>query len=576
MRRAPLAIAAAVALACAAGCASVPSSSPVQVVKQVSGGEDAAPPPGPVDGSNPLDLVRDFVTASGSSTDKHGAARRFLAPEALNWDDAAGITVLDGQIDTVPAPGAPNPATDKTTIRIRGTAIGRVTTAGSFEPAGATFQLDVDVVRRDGQWRISRLPDGVVVPLSTFRDNFRTVRLWFVDPVRRMVVADLRYVPSVPAKAQGARVMELLLGGPSGALLGAATSQLPAGSRLRSNVAVSPDGALVVDLTRLGELDEAGRRLLAAQIVLSLAEVNVARVRLLVDGEPLLPDRVDWTRDDVGPLTAEAQPGADVPALVVSAGRVAQLTGPTPSAPLPGPVGNGTYDAESAASTADGQRLAVVTRTPGGRTLLVGGGTDGGVAPVPLAAGTMTRPSWTPPGDEVWTVLNSLTVARVGVDGQGRVRTGQVNADELAALGLISDLRLSRDGMRVVAVVAGALFTAAVARSIDGEVAVRNVRRLRAVDLGLVVAADWRSAESVVAITGGADPEVAQVSVDGLNLQPVLGNNLTPPLTAVAAAPSRPLLVTDQGGVWSFAGGEQDAWRQMLGGAPNAVPNYPG
>ena len=574
MRR--LAVAVALVLAGAAGCASVPSSSPVQVLRQVSGGDDAAPPPGPVDGSNPLDLVRDFVTASGSSTDKHGAARRFLAPEAANWDDAAGITVLDGQIDTVPAPTAPNPTTDRTTIRIRGTAIGRVTSSGSFEPGEATFQLDVDVLRRDGQWRISRLPDGVVVPLSIFRDNYRTVRTWFVDPVRRVVVADLRYVPSVPAKAQAARVMELVLGGPSGALLGAVTSQLPAGARLRSNVAVSPDGALVVDLTHLGDLDEPGRRLLAAQVVLSLAEVNVARVRLLVDGEPLLPERTDWTRDAVSTQSADVQPGADVPALVVNAGRVGQLTGPTPAAPLPGPVGNGTYDAESAASTVDGQRLAVVTRSPTGRTLLVGGGPAGGVAPVPLTAKTMTRPSWTPTGDEVWTVLDATTVARVNVDPQGRVRTGQVNADELAALGPITDLRLSRDGMRVVAVVAGSLCTAAVARSIDGEVAIRNVRRLRPADLGQVVAADWRSTESVVAITGGPDPQVAQVSVDGLSLQPVLGNNLTPPLTAVAAAPSRPLLVTDQGGVWSFAGGEQDAWRQVLGGAPNAVPNYPG
>ena len=130
--------------------------------------------------------------------------------------------------------------------------------------------------------------------------------------------------------------------------------------------------------------------------------------------------------------------------------------------------------------------------------------------------------------------------------------------------------------MRVVAVVDGGLYTAAVARGIDGEVAIRNVRRVRPVDIGEVVAADWRSSETVVAITRGPDATVAQISVDGLGLQPVLGNNLTPPLTAVAAAPNRPLLVTDQGGVWSFAGGGQAAWRQVLGGASNAVPVYPG
>ena len=85
------------------------------------------------------------------------------------------------------------------------------------------FQQDVTVVRRDGQWRISSLPPGVVVPLSVFRDNYKPVRAWFIDPVRRLAVADVRHVPTVPARAQAARVMELLLAGPSGALTGAST-----------------------------------------------------------------------------------------------------------------------------------------------------------------------------------------------------------------------------------------------------------------------------------------------------------------------------------------------------------------
>ena len=122
----------------------------------------------------------------------------------------------------------------------------------------------------------------------------------------------------------------------------------------------------------------------------------------------------------------------------------------------------------------------------------------------------------------------------------------------------------------------GALYTAAVARGIDGRPAIRNVRRLRPVDLGEVVGADWRSAEAIVAITRGTQLLVGQVSVDGLGIQPVLGNNLTPPLTAVAAVSNRALLVTDQAGVWSFGGGDQAAWRQVIGGAADAVPLYPG
>lgn len=558
-----------------AGCASVPDSSPVQVLQQVGEGEDAQLPPGPVDGSNPLDLVRDFVFASGSSADKHGAARRFLAPAAADWNDGASLTVLGGQFDTVPAPGAADPATGVTTIRIRGTALGRITGSGAFEPAQSEFSVDVALVRVDGQWRISRVPDGTLVPLSILRDNYRTVRTWFVDPVRRLVVADLRYLPSVPARAQAARALELLLAGPSAALQGAVVSQLPAGAQLRSNVAMSSDGALIVDLTQVGALDPTARELLAAQVVLSLAEVNVARVRLLVDGEPLLPGRLDLTRDDVSALTAEVRPNADVPTLMVSGGRLRQLTGPESGVPVTGPLGDGSYDVESAASTVDGRRLAAVTRQGQRRTLLIGSA-GAAVAPVGLDAGTMTRPTWSPTGAETWTVLDGERVARVIVPSDGPPRVGRVDAGALSALGSVRDLRLSRDGMRLVAVVDGMLYTAAVARGLDGEVAIRNVRRLRPVDLGEVVAADWRASESVVAITHNQEMLVGQASVDGLTLQSVLGNNLTPPLTAIAAASNRALLVTDQSGVWSFGGGDQAAWRQVLGGAIDAVPLYPG
>lgn len=558
-----------------AGCASVPENSPVQVLRQLTGGDDNPPPLGPTSGSDPLGLVRDFVTASGSSTDKHGAARRFLSPEAQTWDDTASLTVLDGQIDTVPAPGAADPKTNATTIRIRGLKVGVLTPAGSFEPDQATFQLDVDVVRRDGEWRISRLPDGVVVALSVFRENYRPVPIWFLDPVRRAVVPDLRYVPAIPARAQAARVVDLVLLGPSAAAHGAAVSELDAKAKLRSNVAVSNDGVLVVDLTKVGDLDPPSRQLLAAQLVLSLAEVNVSGVRLSVDGEPLVAGKPDWSRDDVDGLSAEVPTPTTVPALLTSGGKVAQISGSEPVVPLLGPFGNGSYSAESAGSTVDGKRIAVVAKSGTGRILLVSGGTEAGVAPVPLSGATMSRPTWNPTGTEVWTVVDSTTIARVTVDDTGNIRPGQVNDDELAGHGPITDLRMSRDGMRVAAVVGGGLYTAVVVRGADGEVAIRNVRRLRP-DLGEVVAVDWRASEFVVVITRTPEHLVMQVSADGLWTQAIPSTNLTPPLTAIAAAPNRPLLVTDQGGVWSFAGSDQDEWKLVPGAGTSAVPGYPG
>jgi hypothetical protein len=308
--------------------------------------------------------------------------------------------------------------------------------------------------------------------------------------------------------------------------------------------------------------------------VLSLAEVSVGRVRLLVDGAPLLADRPDLTRDEVADLAAEPAPGT-VPALVVYGGVVHQLTGGQPDTALPGPLGNGQLTVQSAASSPDGRRVAAVAADGARRRLLLGD-PAGTVTPLGPVASTMTRPSWSPNGNEIWTVLDSSTVDRVVFDANGTARVGRVDAALLTALGPVQDLRLSRDGLHVAAVVRGGLYTGAVARTPTGDVAIRNIRSLRAADLDEVVAVDWRAAETVVAVGRGSDGPVSQVSVDGLTRDALPGSNLTPPLRAVAAAPDRPVLVTDQSGVWSFSGGELESWRQVVGGVPDAVPFYPG
>src|SRR5690606_1819497 len=109
---------------------------------------------------------------------------------------------------------------------------------------------------------------------------------------------------------------------------------------------------------------------------------------------------------------------------------------------------------------ADGRGLAVVARSGGMRRLYVGGAAEGGVTPTNLEGSVMTRPTWSPDGREVWTVLNNTRVTRVLVDNGRPVRMGPVDASELTALGPIQDLRLSRDGLRVAAVVAETLYTA--------------------------------------------------------------------------------------------------------------------
>ncbi len=562
---------AAVLLAGATACAGVPASSPVQVLRQVGAGDEVAPPPAPVAGANVLDIVRGFVTASSSSSDRHGASRRFLTPEAAqDWNDGEALTVLEGQIDTVPVTVDDQPA-GTTTVRIRGTRVGRVVPqTGAFEADVGQYSSDLELVQRDGQWRISRLPAGVVVGLDEFRGNYKAVPVWFVDPARRLAVSDLRYLPAVPSRTQPARVVDMLLGGPSSSLRGAAVSLL-SGAELRANVAAGTDSIVVVDLTRIAPPDDAARRLIAAQIVLSLSELNVLRVRILIDGEPLVAGRTEWTREDVTGLIGDTGVAPGSAALITTEGRIGTLSGPATA--IPGPAGNGGVLAESAAVSLDGQRLAVVAR---GARLELGQLADGVVTPVDVTGATLTRPTWAPGSDEVWTVADGRRVLRVRLQPDGTRAVGDVDAEELTALGPVTVMRLSRDGVRVLAVANDRLYVGAVARGLDGTVAITEVRQLRAQALGQVVAADWRTADSIVAITRNADRLIAQVGVDGLALGDLPSTNLTPPLTALAVSAERPLLVTDQTGVWTFEQGLQDAWRQQVPGAGRAVPSYPG
>ena len=136
----------------------------------------------------------------------------------------------------------------------------------------------------------------------------------------------------------------------------------------------------------------------------------------------------------------------------------------------------------------------------------------------------------------------------------------QVNASELTDFGLITEVRLSRDGTRAAAVARGRLVVASVVRDKDS-VSLRNPRRLQPINVVQAVGVDWLSQDTlVVATTQGALP-VASLSVDGLKLDLFDRNNLQLPIKSIAAAPDRDVIVTDSAAVSSVPGVGQ-LWRQ--------------
>ena len=86
----------------------------------------------------------------------------------------------------------------------------------------------------------------------------------------------------------------------------------------------------------------------------------------------------------------------------------------------------------------------------------------------------------------------------------------------------------------------------------------------------------WDRSDQVVAVGSRPGDAVATASADGLDLDDVPTVNPTPPVTAVAASAGLPLLVVDQGGLWSFDEESSGVWRSVSGAAGGGVPSYPG
>ncbi len=529
-----------------------------------------APPAGPERGVDPFRLVRGFIEATGSPANGHAAARAFLSQQAAaSWNAQAGLTVIEDAPGATPQAGA---ADGVRRIRVAGLRLGVLNTDGSFTPAAGTFSVPLDVVQERGEWRITNPPPGVLVEVSSFQRNYRQVRVCFVDPHRGTLVPDLRWVPTQLASSLPGRALDLLLAGPSQRLAGALRSALPDGTRPRSNVLVSRSGRSVINLTGLDVLGEQDRRLVAAQIVGTLDGLLPAPLRLLADGEPLVAGQVEWRPADIASYAPAAGLPPTVPGQVVSAGRLRGLDG----APAPGPAGAGALSVLSAArSRPGGELLAAVVAGPDGRPQLQVGRADGDLAAVALDAVSMTRPTWRPSGTEVWTVINGRTVVGVALSGTGQVSTYQVNAAELAPLGTVTELRLSRDGVRVAAVAGGQLVVAAVVIE-SGVVRLRHPQVLRAGNLPPVAGVDWARPELLVVTSTGSPPQVISVSVDGLTRRQVSSTNLTGPVTSIAAAPGREIVVADATGLWVYSD-PQEGWEPLRSGiGPGAVPLYPG
>ncbi len=341
-------LALAVLSATVAACASLPSSFTAQVptTGPIEQGDQVGVDPedqfirviarAPLPGMSPEEIVQGFLDASASFDDDHAVARAYLTPAASRaWDTDAGVTVYEG----VPA------------LTSLGAAVSFAAPhSGSIEPNGrylvaspgsevrTTFFLD-EVA---GEWRISRVPEGLLLSQVDVDRAFRSFDVYFFNPEFQMLVPDPRMIPVIGPGLATALVRRLIAG-PTEWLQPAVRTGFPAAVGLNIDAVPIEAGVAQVDLTpAVNEVDDQTREAISQQLVWTLRQLpEVDAVSITAAGQPMVVPGVP------NPQPRDAWPQVDPNAM--PAGSVGYVTRPEgvvrlgidEVAPVPGAAGEG-------------------------------------------------------------------------------------------------------------------------------------------------------------------------------------------------------------------------------------------
>jgi Lipoprotein LpqB beta-propeller domain/Sporulation and spore germination len=545
------------------GCAGVPQSGSVHLGRSLpAGGQDepdsqtqeiaAAPTPG----MTPTRVVDGFLAALVDNQADYVIARLYLAPGAV-WHPTTSTTMYNGKTTVRSGTSAVNVTLGQ---------VGTIDTRGAYHVAPATLHAHFVVVRSGGQWRISRLPDGVLLSTSDV-SRPEPSSIYFFNRAQTHLVPDpLLFPPDQPGLAT-TLIHELVEGGPGHDLAPAVSTAVPHGTGLLGTVPIDANGVASVDLAGSVQQVSAGQlERLSAQIVWTLRQLpSVTAVRLLVNGSPLSVPGIQrvqpidsWARfDPDAPPAARGALGSDV-------GHIVGI-----AAPVPASLSNGGRLSAPAVS-ADGSMVAALA-SHGSRTVLrVGPPT--GVLTSRLSASVISAPAFDPQGDVLVAVGAGARSRIAEVPPIGAVRRVTVAAS-IRALG-ITALAVSRDGSRIALVAGppgdGALFVGAVAGT-AGRLSVVNAQVVIPATSDVAGVA-WQGANQIVTTVRRSAHRraVLETGVDGYSTRLEPEGGLPPTPTLVAAAPNQPLLAFAGGSIWTLS---DVRWQRVRTGSD---PSYAG
>ena len=509
----------------------------------------------------PTQVVQGFLDASASFDGDHAVAREYLTDAANSaWDPGSGVQVYDQ---------VPLLTQSQTAVRLSAPQAGRIAGDGTYSVAnpGSVLDLNFTLEIQGGQWRIARLPAGLVLSSSDVDRSFRALNVYFFNPEFNTLVPDGRLIPVI-GTGQPTTLVRYLLRGPSTWLSPAVRTGFPAGVDLNLESVPIEAGVARVDLTAEAALtDDDTRRAISQQVVWTLRQVpGVTAVAITVNGQPLTVPGV------ANPQPRDAWPDVDPAALpepsfgyLTRNRTIVRLTEQGQRA-IPGVAGSGETTLVELAVARNSQRVAGLDAQG---TLWVGPLEPDAPVREVLAGRPLSSIAFGPQGT-VWAM--DARDGLIEVTDDGRLRTLSVNGLPRGAL--LRAAIPSRDGTRCALVVqeetgSSVLLARIVRSSADASLAITGPRRVEGT-LMQVVDASWSGAGDL-AVLGSPGSEALSVWSVDLTRGTAADRGGPAAAVTVAAAPGHPILVgAGDGYVYGYRAA---GWGSVGNGT---APTYPG
>ncbi|GAB6936605.1 LpqB family beta-propeller domain-containing protein [Isoptericola variabilis] len=425
-------------LAVTVACARIPTNGPVRdgdtELENIS--EIGYIASGPAAGATPDQVVQGFLSVAQlgpTSSSSFAVAQEYVTDEAWEgWDRYARVLVLEGdpELDLTDVPADATEATVDATVRVVATLDER----GMYTEEARTneFTVPFGLTREPGgEWRISQLEDGLMLPSAFFSQAFHPTTLYFPTPDLTWWVPDMRWFPRQTWRTDATSE---ILAGPPEWLQDSTTTVIPEGTSLAIDaVTVTDDGTIDVSLTStISQASAQQRALAAAQLQASLAEGEGRTVVLSDQNTPLTTAGADE-------ISAPRTKGE---ALALADGKLVRVVG-RELRELEEPVSLDGLDATALAAGPGDE--PVVVRDGAERIVRVSG--DG--APDVLLSGSKLVPPSVDRFGAVWSAQGSQLLVAMP---SGAVR--KLDVDWLSSR-TVRSVRVSPEGARVVIVSAG-------------------------------------------------------------------------------------------------------------------------